>query len=410
MSDGCVIAFESGDDNIVPSDGNPDSDVFVRELAAGTAELVSVHDPSLPSVTPSGGISGVTAVFAQCQWPLHRVFQQRRQRLPNDTNGYRDVFVRDLMTGTDFPVSVNTNGVVGDSISTDPAISGNGRYVAFTSSANDLVANDTNNAQDVFVRDLQAGTTTLVSVSTDGIHPGNGDSFSPTISADGRYVLFYSKASNLAAGMFGSRYENLFLARPASRNHVCAHGEAVGGAVMASMTPDGRISPFVGAVPEEFRQLYVWNSTLAALIYTNNNSSFQNASVISISANGQEIAAATSSQLFAINVVSNTTWTIQSSGAFLSPFAGLQFSGDGHFLTYAMSTNVSLPANANVYLYDFQAGNNILISQNPNTLQPANGASDSPAISRRWPVYCLSQRGHRSGAGQHQWHSAVDCL
>ena len=103
--------------------------------------------------------------------------------------------------------------------------------------------------------------------------------------------------------------------------------------------------------------------------------------MISISANGQEVAAATSSQLFAINVVSNTTWTIQSSGAFLSPFAGLQFSGDGRFLTYAMSTNVSLLANANVYLYDFQAGNNILISRNPNTLQPANGASDSPDIS-----------------------------
>ena len=70
----------------------------------------------------------------------------------------------------------------------------------------------------------------------------------------------------------------------------------------------------------------------------------------------------------------------------------------------------SLPANANVYLYDFQAGTNILISQNPNTLQPANGASDSPDHQRRWPVHCLSQRGHRSGSGQHQWHSAVDCL
>ena len=82
-------------------------------------------------------------------------------------------------------------------------------YVAFTSSANDLVANVTYNAQynaqNVFVRDLQTGTTTLVSVSTNGINSGNGDSYSPTISADGRYVLFHSKASNLASGSVRQR-------------------------------------------------------------------------------------------------------------------------------------------------------------------------------------------------------------
>ena len=144
--DGSVIAFESGDDNIVPNDGNPDSDVFVRELAAGTAELVSVHDPSLPSVTPSGGISGVTPYSLSANGRYIAYFSDAGNVIPNDTNGYRDVFVRDLMTGTDVLVSVNTNGVVGDSISTDPAISGNGRYVAFTSSANDLVANVIYNA------------------------------------------------------------------------------------------------------------------------------------------------------------------------------------------------------------------------------------------------------------------------
>ena len=213
--DGSVIAFESGEDNIVPSDGNPDSDVFVRELAAGSAELVSVHDPSLPSVTPSGGISGVTPYSLSANGRYIAYFSDAGNVIPNDTNGYRDVFVRDLMTGTNVLVSVNTNGVIGDSISTDPAISGNGRYVAFTSSADDLVANviynAIHNAQNVFVRDLQTGTTTLVSVSTDGVHAGNGDSFSPTISADGRYVLFHSKASNLASGSFGTGNENLFL-------------------------------------------------------------------------------------------------------------------------------------------------------------------------------------------------------
>ncbi|HXR45952.1 MAG TPA: hypothetical protein VN784_00800 [Candidatus Limnocylindrales bacterium] len=382
--DGCVIAFESGDDNIVPNDGNPDSDVFVRELAAGTAELVSVHDPSLPSVTPSGGISGVTSYSLSAHGRYIAYFSNAGNVVPNGTNGYRDVFVRDLMTGTDVLVSVNTNGVVGDSISTDPAISGNGRYVAFTSSANDLVANVTYNAQynaqNVFVRDLQTGTTTLVSISTDGVDAGNGDSFSPSISADGRYVLFYSKASNLASGSFSPVAQNLFLRDLQAGTTYALTSGNLGKVVAASMTPDGQNVDFIGVIPgASFPELYVWNSQSGALVYTNNNSFFQNASTISVGPNGQEIAAASSSQLFAINVVSNTTWTIQSSGAILSPFAGLQFSGDGRFLTYAMSVNVF--SNANVYLYDFLAGTNFLVSQNPNTLQPANGASDSPAIS-----------------------------
>lgn len=382
--DGSVTAFESGDDNAVLNDGNPDSDVFIREPAAGSAELVSVHDPSLPSLTPGGGISGLTACSLSADGRYLAYFSDAGNVIPNDTNGCRDVFVRDLMTGTNVLVSVNTNGVVGDSLSTAPAISGNGRYVAFTSSANDLVANviynAIYNAQNVFARDLQSGTTSLVSVSTDGFDAGNGDSFSPTISTDGRFVLFYSKASNLASGSFATGQQNLFLRDLQAGTTYALTSGTSGKVVAAAMTPDGQNVALIGVIPgTSSPELYVWNSQSGALVYTNNNPFFQNASTISIGPNGQEIAAASSSQLFAINVVSNTTWTIQSSGAFLSPFVGLQFSGDGRCLTYAMSSNVSLYAN--VYLYDFLAGTNFLISQNPNTLQPANGASDSPAIS-----------------------------
>ena len=131
----------------------------------------------------------------------------RRILFPTTPNGCRDVFVRDLVAGTNFLVSVNTNGnSSGDGISTDPAISGDGRYVVFTSSADDLVTGDTNRAQDVFIRDLQSETTALVSVSTNGIDPGNSDSFSPALSSDGRYVLFHSKASNLGAGPLESEW------------------------------------------------------------------------------------------------------------------------------------------------------------------------------------------------------------
>ncbi len=371
-SDGDVVAFESGDGNVVPDDGNPDSDVFLSELTAWTAELVSAHDPSLPSETPSGGASAVMAGSVSATGRYLVFFSDADDLFPNDTNGFRDVFVRDLMTGTIHPVSLDTQGFTGAGVSTDPSISGNGRFVAFTSSANDLVPNDTNNSLDVFLRDLQGGTTTQVSVSTDGIHPGNGDSFSPTISADGRYVLFFSKASNLASGSF-SVGQNLFL-RDLQAGTTYAITQ--NGVVTASMTPDCRYVAFIGAI-SGISGVYIWNSQVGALIYTNYNC--PNASMISISPNGQEIAAASSSQLFAVNVISNTTSTVQSGGTILSPFAGLQFSNNGRFLTYARPPLGSV--SANVYLYDFQTGTSLLISQNPNTFQPANGASDSPDIS-----------------------------
>ena len=384
--DGSIVAFDAPDGNIVANDRNHDNDIFVRDLTAQTTEMVSARDPSLPSLTPSGGASAFTACSVSANGRYVAFFSDADNVTPNDTNGYRDVFVRDLMTGTNIPVSLNTNGVVGDGISTDPAISGDGRYVAFTSSANDLVANVTYNAQynaqNVFVRDLQAGTTTLVSVSTNGINSGNGDSFSPTISADGRYVLFHSIASNLAAGSFGSGYENLFLRDlQTGATYALTSGGSGTGVYAASMTPDGQNIAFVGVVPGGgSAKLYVWNSTLARLTYTN-SLSFSSSLACSISPNGQKLAClqGTPWELYAVDVVSNATWVIQSSGAFLSPFVGLQFSGDGRFLTYAMASNVF--TNKNVYLYDFQMQSNQLISQNPTTLQPANGASDSPAIS-----------------------------
>src|SRR5437588_12993673 len=96
-------------------------------------------------------------------------------------------------------VSVDSHGAQDNGQSLKPAISPNGRFVAFDSSASNLVAGDTNAAFDVFVRDRKAGKTKRVSVDSHGAQ-GNGDSSSPKISADGRFVAFTSSASNLVAG------------------------------------------------------------------------------------------------------------------------------------------------------------------------------------------------------------------
>lgn len=94
---------------------------------------------------------------------------------------------------------MDSSGVQGNSASQEPAISANGRFVAFWSFASNLVAGDTNGRVDVFVRDRQDGTTTRVSVSAAGVQ-GNGASYEPAISADGRFVAFHSDATNLVAG------------------------------------------------------------------------------------------------------------------------------------------------------------------------------------------------------------------
>ena len=119
----------------------------------------------------------------------------------NDNNGAFDLFVRDRQLGRTILVSVNSAGTrSGNGASHSPTISANGQFVVFESAASNLVTNDNNNAADVFVRDLVAGTTTLVSVNIGGTAPGNSESTAPTLTPDGRYVLFTSRASTLANG------------------------------------------------------------------------------------------------------------------------------------------------------------------------------------------------------------------
>ena len=119
--------------------------------------------------------------------------------LPEDQNGFQDVYLRDRWTGQLELISVGVGGAPADSYSLWTSISADGRYVAFSSRASNLVANDTNNELDVFLRDRQLGTTELISVSTQGVQ-SNHQSQSPSVSADGQRVAFTSFANNLVAG------------------------------------------------------------------------------------------------------------------------------------------------------------------------------------------------------------------
>jgi Tol biopolymer transport system component len=170
----------------------PTTDVFVRDLQAATTTLVSVAQDG----SPAGGSNPVIS-----QDGRHVAFLSIASNLvANDANGMVDVFVRDLDSSTTRLASVNAEGNgSGNGASRNPALSGDGRFVAFDSDASDLVAGDGNDATDVFFRDLQFGPTRLVSVNAAGTGSGDGRSLIPTISADGSRVSFGSSASNLVA-------------------------------------------------------------------------------------------------------------------------------------------------------------------------------------------------------------------
>ena len=189
-NDGRYVAFESGAANLVSVDTNGQSDVFVRDRETGVTTLVSVDSAGIQAndISENISISGDGHFIA---------FTSKATNLVSgDTNAAQDILVHDLQTGATTLVSVDSVGVQGNNSSYAPTISANGRYVVFSSQSTNLVSGDTNSAQDVFVHDLQTGQTTLVSVNSSGVQADKGAT-DPSISGDGRYVTFSSSAYNL---------------------------------------------------------------------------------------------------------------------------------------------------------------------------------------------------------------------
>jgi Tol biopolymer transport system component len=377
-----VVAFASRSASLVANDRNRAHDVFIRHQSLNTTELISRHHPDLPSETPSGG-SGLAGYFTNTNATTVAFASDADDLVTDDQNGFRDAYVRDLITGSNLLVSIGTNGVAGNGHSSEPAISGDGRFVAFTSAASNLVSADLNNAQDVFIRDLLSGSTTLASRSyAPNLISLNRNSFAPALSEDGRFILFRSYASFLTPDFVGTGIENLFLRDLAlETNYALTTANSGTGITAASMTPDGRFIAFAGRIGFGSTYLYVWDTQQAARIYTNTAAAL---SSVAISQDGQRLAylGGQPTSLFVAELAANTNRLV-SSGSFPLP-TGLRFSSDGRFLVYSTSVKNS-PNDTNavqdVYLYDALAQTNILISHNFASLNSANGPSDSPSIS-----------------------------
>jgi len=189
---GRYIAFFTTNSNMVIDDTNGYNDVFVRDRQTGETTRVSVSSTG----SEGNGNSWYASINGNGRYVALRSIASNL--VSDDTNGYDDVFVHDAQTGQMTRVSVSSGGVEGNGNSLSPRISSDGRYVAFISSASNLVPGDTNGDYDVFVHDQQTGETTRVSLSSTGEESSTA-SEQPVISADGRYVAFTSK-SNLIPG------------------------------------------------------------------------------------------------------------------------------------------------------------------------------------------------------------------
>jgi len=240
-ADGRYLAFRSTSSNLVAGDTNSAADIFLRDRRLGTTQRVSLDS----SGAEGNGDSEGAAISADGRYVSF--YSAATNLVPGDTNGVADVFVRDLQTGTTVRASVGAGGAEGNGDSYSASISADGRIVGFFSFATDLVAGDTNGTLDVFVRDLQSGTTERVSVDSGGAE-GNGDSRGAAVTPDGRYVVFQSFASNLVAGDTNVENDTFVHDRQSGtteRVSVASNGaQGNDDSNQGSITPDGRIVAF----------------------------------------------------------------------------------------------------------------------------------------------------------------------
>jgi Tol biopolymer transport system component len=205
--DGRYVAFMSDATTLVPSDTNSATDVFVRDRLNNTTIRASVTNAGGQSSTNSDSVR--PDISANGQFVAFMSFAPNL--VTGDTNGNSDVFVRDIVNNTTERVSIATGGGQGSDGNTNynkPAMSDDGRYVAFATNMIGLVPGDTNSAQDIFRHDRQTGETVRVSVSTAGAQtPNFEDASNPAISSDGRFVAFDSYAGNLVAGDTNALYD-----------------------------------------------------------------------------------------------------------------------------------------------------------------------------------------------------------
>jgi hypothetical protein len=347
-------------------------------IALGSVDVTETHSGNGRSTRPTLSGNGGRVVFESSASDL----------LPHDTNGtVSDIFTYSFQVGNTQLVSVNMAGTgSGNNFSDSASITFDGRFIIFRSDASDIVPNDNNNRSDIFIRDLVAQTTQLVSVNGAGNGSGNGGSFSGLITPDGRYVVFTSAATDLLASPTQPGTTQIYrrdlqtgTTILVSRN-ASATGGNNGATEATTITPDGRYVVFTsastdltandtnGIITDVFRRDILGGTTMLASV-NNSGTDSGNAEAIwpVMSDDGQVVAfqsaatnlvpsggagtGFTSPSIYVHNFTANTTTLVsemqvfQAGVATIPPARFPRISADGRFIFYVRQEMGGLPLN-----------------------------------------------------------------
>lgn len=417
-ADGRHVAFQSNATNLVAGDTNGQVDVFVHDRLTGTTTRPSVTTGGVqavggPSVSPALSADGRYVAFESDATNL----------VAGDTNGMEDIFVHDRVAGTTTRVSVVTGGAQatggGANGSFDPAISPDGRYVAFDSFATNLVAGDTNGQRDVFVHDRVTGTTTRVSMATDGAQATGGGSYQSALNGDARYVAFASDATGLVAGDTNGQTDAFVHDRTTgvtTRVSVATGGIQGTGSGYVGLSPtlsaDGRYVAFqsgsanlvvgdTNAQVDVFLHDRTGNvTTRVSLGAGSAEASGGGSGSVALSGDGRYLAFSSSAtnlvagdgnavqDVFVRDVSTSTTLRVsvgpdgtQANGGSLTP----ALSADGRYVAFFSSSTNLVPSDTNaetdVFLHDARMFQRRRVSVTSNGTQAAGGSSFEPALS-----------------------------
>jgi hypothetical protein len=302
-ADGRYVAFVSLATNLVAGDTNGTGDVFVRDRQTGTTVRASVAE----SGAQGDDFSGWPSISADGRFVAFQSFAGNL--IPTGRRGFADIYVRDLQLGHTTRVSLSSAGVPADGDCRYPSMSGDGRFVAFTSNASNLVPGGGGGVNQVYVRDLLTGQTSLASAANDG-SIGDAYSWVPTISGDGRYVAFFSTASNFIPGAVASG-QQIFLRDLRAGTIQLASGAPDGsppnasspfynGSERIAVSPDGRYVAFASVASNLISgdtnfasDIFVWDritkaTTVASV--TNDGTLLFGAHAPTMSADGRFVA------------------------------------------------------------------------------------------------------------------------
>lgn len=236
-SDGRYTLFTSNANNLVANDSNDTSDVFLRDMLTGTTQRVSTDNAG-----SQANFASTVSFFNGMSADGHKVvfISDADNLVASDTNAATDVFIKDIQTGSVQRISVAANGTEANNASSNAILSSDGRYVVFESDADNLVTDDTNLSKDIFIKDLQTGTIQRISVDSNGIE-ANANSFIDAISADASQIVFESYADNLVAND-SNGYFDIFIKNTQSGQLQRVSTTASGAEAVDGDSKNGRLS------------------------------------------------------------------------------------------------------------------------------------------------------------------------